>query len=76
MTVSASSFHNQTCSRMYHGGQNVYETCWICRTIERCVVYSGEERRRRTLEEWDAIFNACHNYSYNFLSRFHEVFYS
>ena len=72
--IFTSSFHNQTCSRMYHGGQAVYDTCLVCITIERCVVYAGQHARRRTLNDWDLMFISCHEYSRESLAAFHALY--
>ena len=59
---------------MYHRGESVYNTCLICITIERCIAYSGQHARRRTLDDWDNVFISCHEHSREFLSQFYELF--
>ena len=56
---------------MYHGGESVYDTCFVCITIERCIAYAGHHARRRTLDEWDNVFNSCHEHSHDFLTEFY-----
>ena len=59
---------------MYCGGEAVYNTCMVCVTIERCIAYSGQLARRRTLLEWDRIIAFFHEHSRDFLSLFYELF--
>ena len=59
---------------MYHGWESVYDTCFVCITIERCIACAGHHARRRTLDEWDKVFISCHEHSRDFLTEFYEMF--